>query len=359
MENLKETRSFYEENIYGTWRSGETVTFQVHEKSLRKEIHDAQNPFASMFRLSTVDDGIDVEIKVSTGEKSTSFTVRAYLPEEEERKRFPDGCPVIICMHPIQPKHYALQKGYAVIFMDSIMIAGDNIEHQGAFYDLYPYSYYGKDQTGVLMAWAWGASKVLDAVYGGLDKVFGLNADASIVTGVSRWGKATAVCGAFEERFKMVVPTCSGAGGLALWKEKSEGKMYDLTHCGGPAEYVYGQNEPLNCLQSDAERGWFCDAFLQYHAEKDIPVEQYMLPVLAADSKRLYCIVAAWMGEDWVNAPSMWICYEEAKKRFAELGLADHILAHFHKEGHAVIEEDMEYILTEFERFFMNSPKTC
>ena len=76
-------------------------------------------------------------------------------------------------------------------------------------------------QTGGLMAWAWGASKVLDAVYAGLDIEFGLDAEASMVTGVSRWGKATAVCGAFEKRFRLTIPTCSGAGGLAQYNYRS------------------------------------------------------------------------------------------------------------------------------------------
>ena len=49
------------------------------------------------------------------------------------------------------------------------------------------------------MAWAWGASKVLDALYNGAADEFGLNAENSIITGVSRWGKAAAVCGAFEQ----------------------------------------------------------------------------------------------------------------------------------------------------------------
>lgn len=139
----------------------------------------------------------------------------------------------------------------------------------------------------------------------------------------------------------MVIPVCSGAGGLALWKYQSEGQSYDLTHCGGPKDYVYGQNEPLSCLQSEAEQGWFNDRFLQYASYQDIEVEQYMLPVLAAAPDRYYFVVAAWMGEDWVNAPAMWECYELAQELYDEMGLSDHLHAFFHKEGHALLEEDL------------------
>jgi len=345
MEHLEAIRKIYENNIYGRWREGEKVTYSIHKESLRKEEVDPDNIFARMFRLSTTDEGIDVEISVENAGRCGKFTVRAYLPNNSLKEKFPEGFPFIVCMHPVQPKDYALENGYAMFFMDTSMVAEDNNLRRGCFYDIYPYGKDSEKQTGELMAWGWAASKVLDAVYGGLGKELGLDADASAITGVSRWGKATAVCGAFEKRFRTVIPVCSGAGGLALWSYKSEGKTYDLTHCGGPKEYTYGQNEPLSCLQSEAEQGWFVDKFLEYKSYDGIPVEQYMLPVLAAEEKRQYIIVAAWTGEDWVNAPAMWECYEKALELYTEMGLKNNIHAIFHKEGHALLKEDLEKII--------------
>lgn len=345
--NIDEIREFYEQNIYGIWRSGERVTYTVMEESRRVVIPDPSNPFATMFKLSTTDEGRDVEINVSVAERTVTFTVRAYLPSAEAAAKHPDGCPFIVCMHPIMPKDYALSQGYALIFMDTSMVAEDNMFRRGCFYELYPYGEDPSTQTGELMAWSWEASKVLDAVYGGLGDELGLNPREAMITGVSRWGKATAVCGAFEKRFKYVVPTCSGAGGLALWGYRSEGRTYDLTECGAEKEYTYGQNEPLSCLQSEVERGWFVDRFLQYETYQDIPVEQYMLPVLAADVSRRYYIVAAWTKEDWVNAPAMWECYEKARELYSQLGLENNIKAFFHREGHAILQEDLEKIFAD------------
>ncbi len=342
--NLQEIRSFYESNVYGVWRSGENVTYEIHKNSRRVVVPDPSNPFATMFKLSTSDEGMDVEISVSVNGRTAAFTVRAYLPSPDTTAKFTDGCPFIVCMHPIMPKDYALSQGYALIFMDTSMVAEDNMYHKGSFYELYPYGADPESQTGELMAWSWEASKVLDAVYEGLGTELGLNPKEAMITGVSRWGKAAAVCGAFEKRFKYVVPACSGAGGLALWGYSSEGKTYDLSGCGASAEYTYSQNEPLSCLQSEAERGWFNDSFLRYKSYSDIPVEQYMLPVLAADENRYYFIVAAWTNEDWVNAPAMWECYEKARKIYSEMGLEDRLYAFFHKEGHAVLQEDLEKI---------------
>lgn len=344
MENLQTVRKFYEENIYGTWRQGENVSYVIHEESLRNEETDHNNPFAAMFKLSTTDDGTDVEIKVENEGRSGSFTVRVYMPDEALRPEYPEGFPYFVCMHPVQPKDYALKLGYAMFFMDTSMVAEDNNLRKGCFYDIYPYGKNPESQTGELMAWGWAASKVLDAVYAGLGKELGLNPEMSAVTGVSRWGKATAVCGAFESRFKTVIPVCSGAGGLALWGYQSEGRTYDLTKCGGPKDYTYDKNEPLSCLQSEAEQGWFNDKFLEYKDYKDIPTEQYMLPALAADKSRQYIIVAAWMGEDWVNAPAMWECFEKSRDLYEEMGIKNNIHAVFHKEGHALLQEDLEKI---------------
>ncbi|MCR5477358.1 MAG: hypothetical protein K6E92_07055 [Lachnospiraceae bacterium] len=342
--DTKQIRKLYEEEIYGTWREGEDVRFTCLGPDPKGEEAPA-HPFA-------VRGGELVRIEVSTRGRSASFVIHAYLPKEEDRIS-EKGAPFFICMHPIQPAQYALSRGYALLVMECLQIATDDIRHEGAFYELYPYGADPKEQTGVLMAWAWGASKVLDAVKAGLHRELSLDPDASIVTGVSRWGKATAVCGAFDRRIRMTVPACSGAGGLALFDVFSEGKTFDLRGIGGPEEYTYGKNEPLECLQSDAERGWFCDAFLKYRTPEEIPVEQSRLPVLAMDPERYYFIIAACMGEDWVNAPSMWECYKRADRDYAAAGLSDHLAVHFHKEGHAVLQEDLELLIPYFNRMYL------
>ena len=343
----EELRAFYEKNMYGTWREGEKISFDLlgEDPKAKEKPSGFLNPFE-------VIGGELVRIKVEAQGRKGEFIVHAYLPKEEDRRQYPKGSPFIVCMHPIQPKDYILSQGYALFFLEGRQIASDDIMHQGAFYDVYPYGAEASEQTGVLMAWAWGASKVLDAVYAGLDKVFSLDADASMVTGVSRCGKATAVCGAFDKRFRMTIPACSGAGGLALYNFVSEGKTYDLRKVGGPAEYTYGKNEPLDCLQSDAERGWFNDAFLQYKDPSEIPLEQENLPIMAMDPKRYYFIIAACTGEDWVNAPAMWECYKKANVVYEQEGLGDHLVLNFHKVGHAVLEEDAGKFIKYFNHMY-------
>ena len=339
--NKKELSDFYQNEIYGFWREGEEVTYELLGPDPKASPdYKPASPFE-------VIGGELVRIRVKADGREGSFIVHAFIP-----KNTSSGHPFIVCMHPIMPKDYALERGYAIFFMESIQVATDNTERKGAFYDVHPYGPEHESQTGVLMAWAWGASKVLDAVYAGLDKEFNLDPKAAMVTGVSRWGKATAVCGAFDKRFRMTIPACSGAGGLALNNYVSEGKTYDFSAIGGPAEYTYTKNEPLSCLQSDAERGWFNDRFLKYASPADIPVEQNGLVELAMADDRYYFIIAACTGEDWVNAPAMWECYKLADKAYEAAGLADHLVVNFHREGHAVLEEDMMLIIEYFNHMY-------
>lgn len=321
-------KDFYQENIYGFWRDGEQVSYTW-----------------------TSENTLDIIVSTVTKQmckKQISFPVQVMRPASERQACFPGGAPFIICMHPIQDMAYAVEQGYTAFILDTYKVASDDACYDGCFYELYPYGAEASEQTGVLMAWAWAAAKMLDAVYAGLDKELGLDKEASIVTGVSRWGKATAVCGAFDHRFRLVMPACSGAGGLALYGVGSEGNTYDFEAIGGPKEYTYGQNEPLSCLQSEAERGWFCDAFLQYKEPEDIPVDQEQLVVMAANEKHYYFIVAACMGEDWVNAPSMWQCYRRANEVYEQMGLGENLVVHFHKQGHAVLKEDLELMIPYF-----------
>lgn len=403
--NREEIKKFYEENMYGVWREGEKVTYELLGPDTVPE-NEKKQPF-----FFEVRGGELVRVNIEANGRKASFVFHAFLPGEKRDGgsdpksgseasapgsvtgseasvpgsvteseanvpgsvtgsgasktdtpvKYPNGSPFIVCMHPIFPVDYALSMGYALLVTDTREIASDDINRKGAFYDLYPYTDDPADQTGVLMAWAWGASKVLDAVIGdgctsadhgrqtgGLAGHFGLDPDAAMVTGVSRWGKATAVCGAFDRRFRMSIPACSGAGGLALYNYFSEGKTYDLSAIGGPKEYTYTKNEPLDCLQSDAERGWFNDRFLEYKEPSQIPIDQENLLILAMDKDRYTFVIAACMSEDWVNAPSMWECYKKADEAYRAAGLADRLVAHFHREGHAVLEEDMALLIEYF-----------
>ncbi len=349
MKDKNSILKFYQESIYGRWRSGEEVSYHIEEIAAETPL-TVNIPWVKLPEEYVKPARKSLDIKVSHDNKSVSFSITVYLPEnQKEKTEAQNGAPFIVSFHPIEPLALANKKGFAMlVFTDFCLnIASDNNERKGIFYELYPYTRNPETQTGVLMAWAWAASKVLDALYKGAAKELGLNADYSIITGVSRWGKAAAVCGAFEPRFKMTAPSCSGAGGLALFDYKSEGNTYDFSCKGGPASYTYGKNEPIGALQSKDEQGWFNDKFLEYKNESDIPLNQENLINLCADKKRFYFMIASCIGEDWVNGPAMWEAVKRAASCYKELGLSKNLAANIHLQGHAVLAEDMEK-LTEY-----------
>ncbi|MEV4483189.1 glucuronyl esterase domain-containing protein [Micromonospora coxensis] len=105
--------------------------------------------------------------------------------------------------------------GAAVISYDPLAVGREGTPRsakQGAFYSIYGSS----SSTGLLAAWAWGASRIIDVVEqsgGGI-----LRADAMGVTGCSRYGKGAFAVGAFDQRIALTMPIESGSAGVPIFR---------------------------------------------------------------------------------------------------------------------------------------------
>jgi endo-1,4-beta-xylanase len=177
-----------------------------------------------------------IAVTVQDGGRSASFTPVLFLP--------PAGTapyPVVVQLDfrssPATPPNRAFtEAGYAVLSiptsdnpaMKSPGVASDDGNHTGAFYSLYPYKLdrEGNDR-GVLLAWAWGASRGVDALEylaaHDPDHANLLDLKKLVVTGFSRWGKAALVAGFFDDRFGVTAPGGSGSGGAAPYRYDSFG----------------------------------------------------------------------------------------------------------------------------------------
>lgn len=353
-ERREEIKALYEYYVYGPLpkEAEESVHWRLREQ--REDSRTVAMPDGSLSMLAAR--VMHLEVIVEFGGRRAGFPAVVTLPVDAPRQ---GRYPVHLEMRFVMPGQeleasenafYAAGRGYATINYKPVDVAADNSSRSGAFYTLHPYGGNWQQQTGVLAAWGWGASRLLDALEQGLGEKLRIDPVQNILSGVSRYGKAALAAGAYDSRFKVVVPACSGAGGMALYRCCTEGRVYDLGALGyvneeGGTTHMTGQNEPLSCLQGESERQWFNDRFLRFDCVERLPVDQHLLAALMADSERYLFVIIAAYGEDWVNGGSMYAAYKEAEKVYSFLGLEDHIAIQVHLQGHAILIEDMIKLL--------------
>lgn len=306
------------------------------------------------YALTDTDGGKDLAITVRSGEKEVTFHTLVTMPEGEKPE---GGYPYYIEYSYYRwfggasdVAKYAASRGYAAVSYMPTDVAADSTAYEGAFYTLYPYGESYRTQTGTLVAWAWGVGKIIDAMEAGAAEELGFNAAYSMVGGVSRYGKGAAVAGAYETRIKVVIPSCSGAGGLAPFRFTTTGRVYDLAALGYAAEdgstlWTNTTNESMKNLQSESEQHWFCGNFQKIAAPENLPVEQQMLAALSAAPDRYFIAITGIISEAWNCAEGQVITVKLAQPAYDLVGAGDHVGIIVHLNGHAILESDMVTIL--------------
>jgi hypothetical protein len=157
------------------------------------------------------------------------------------------------------------------------------------------------DDWGVLRAWAWGASKALD--YFQTDKT--VNAKRVALEGHSRWGKATIVAMAYDQRFWTAYVSSSGEGGAKLHRRE----------WGEVVENVAGAGE----------YHWMAGNFLKYAGPLnwgDLPVDSHELVAMCAP-RPVFISGGATNGDGWVDAKGMFMAAAAAGPVYKLLGKKD------------------------------------
>ena len=183
--------------------------------------------------------GTTITVKVTDKGKSSSFTASIKLPTGGSAPY-----PAIIVyggasFPPPLDSSVINGEGVAIINYDPYVVGketGKRNPKSGVFYDVYG----AESTTGLLMAWGWGVSRIIDAIEQSDGKI--LKADAVAVTGCSRFGKGSFIAGVFDQRVALTMPIESGSAGVPIWR-------------GIPGEGAQSLSSAYG------EQPWFGDAF--------------------------------------------------------------------------------------------------
>src|SRR6185437_4272653 len=221
-----------------------------------------------------------ITVNVTANGNSASFTASVSLPSA--------GCPpypAIIGYSGVAPLDTTVidSEGVATINFNPQTVGAEGGGHSpnqtGAFYSLYA----GGSQTGLLVAWAWGVSRIVDVIAQSDGSL--LRADAIGVTGCSRYGKGAFVAGAFDQRIALTLPVESGTAGVPVWRGIAKGEM--------------GANGNASQSLSNAyqEQPWFADGFSPFLSDPTTnPIDTHEIVAMIAP-RGLFIMDNPYIGE--------------------------------------------------------------
>lgn len=197
-----------------------------------------------------------------------------------------------------------LKAGIAILSFPNNEIAqqrNTDSRGKGLYYDLFGVD----DGASATMAWAWGISRLIDAI----EKTPEANIDPAClgVTGCSRNGKGALVAGAFDDRIKLTIPQEPGAGGAASWRISdsvlASGKNVQTLH------------------QIVQENVWFRKSFFRFAENVDrLPFDQHSIMSLVAP-RALFVIENTSI--EWLSPFSSWVSANAAHTVWQSLDIPD------------------------------------
>ena len=200
----------------------------------------------------------------------------------------------------------------------------------------------GNDEWGAIAAWSWGLSRVMDY----LETDNQVDAGRVAITGSSRLGKTVLWTGANDERFKMVLASCSGEGGAAL-SRRDYGE--NIAHMTDTSRYYY---------QFAPNRHSYSDDF------SSCPVDAHELIALMAPR---YLLLQTGDTDYWSDPKGEFLAAQAAQPVYELLGIpirlpqmpkaGDTSLAYqplgyyMHDGGHGMIPSDWDVFIEYMKKF--------
>lgn len=237
-----------------------------------------------------------INIALSEGGKSVTFSVAIKLPS---------GTGPFPALIAFEGGSIPVPADVAVITYPNHDIAADSPRGKGKFYELYGSSH----SAGGLIAWAWGMSRVIDALEQLGPGATQIDTKRLAVTGCSRNGKGALIAGAFDDRIALSLPQEGGSGGPGCWRIAA-----DLNKNGTKTE------DAMQIIQGDS---WFSTSFSTYAPDTTVlPYDHHMLMALIAPRALL---VIENSGIDYLGPLSTYGCSTAARLVYESLGAKDHM----------------------------------
>jgi hypothetical protein len=197
------------------------------------------------------------------------------------------------------------------------------------FYTAYPHY-----DWGLLRAWAWGVSRIVDY----LQTDPAIDKSKLIVTGVSRTGKSAMIAGAFDDRIAMTAPVASSGGGTPAYRFSGAGR---------------GGKEGLTEMVRKYPN-WFSPHLHQFWGQQDkLPFDEHWFMALAAP--RPFISLEGTHDQN-VNINGVYQSSLAAKPAYAFLHAEDRLGVSFADRPHGMVQGDWDATLAFADKFLMNKP---
>lgn len=239
---------------------------------------------------------------------------------------FPDGAPWMKG-RPTPPgpdwRDLVIARGWAYAILDPTSVQADN--GAGLTSGIIGLVNRGRprsvDDWGVLRAWAWGVSRVIDH----FETEPAVDPQRVAIEGMSRYGKAALLAMAYEPRLAVGFIASSGEGGAKLSRRR--------------------RGEQLENVAGVGEYHWMAGNFLRYAGPlsvDDLPVDAHELIALAAP-RPLFISAGNDKDDAWVDARGMFMATVAAGPVYRLLGAKDLGVTAFPPRGTLVASGDLAF----------------
>ena len=341
------TQPYNPGGTFQSWAVGDTWSTPAHASLLT--VNPAHTQMA-----------VDVTDPAATGSTTATIQLDSFVvPRQGVDTAIPGPYPSVLVVGGLSAQQVATLKanGYGYIAMNtgSVYSDGGNNPHTGAYNQLYTYQAgnYAND-SGALMGWAWGISRIVDAIKndGAGANQYNLDWRATAVTGVSRNGKAAAMAAAFDERIAVAAPSDPGGGGLTGFRNLTEAQMFTYNVPAG-ADQIYSRNETVQrAIGNPSESAWFSSKAMDFVPDKAAHSPFDLHAVAALVAPRPFIL---WTGEaqqSWLGSPSSVLSMQGAKEVYELLGAGDNIAWVVRDAQHANQDRDLPDLIAIMDKAF-------